>query len=356
MVTINLKEINSLSLRVFKETVDSNPEEKDFKIQINSNGGDLNAAFSLYDYIRTSDKNWYANIESKAHSAAIIVLLAVPYVNRTANPLATSLIHQVYLNLVGDYNGTDLDKIANDVNDVKKKMASIYADRTVLELDEAIAVIDEEKERDAEWLLDKGFISSINIYKNMKKGLFSKIKNLLGMSNTEVKDAEGNLLFTVDEEVKVGSAAEPDGVYEVPEVGTVTVEDGFITKIETVKPEEEPAPEESPETPETEEVEEVKEEVEEEAPITEEVVEEVPVDEEKEALKVEVEELKKAIEAKDNEIVELKEALQDSLEAMRELKATITSNYCPQKRVTNFKDEKLSSYDELKANMKYFKH
>lgn len=348
MYIINLNEITSRTLEEFKTIVESNPEETNFKIQINSNGGDLNIAFALYDYIRTSEKVWYANIESVAHSASIIVLLAVPFANRTANPLATSLIHQVYLNLRGDYNSTELETITTDINEVKRKMASIYADRTVLELDEALAVIDEEKERDAEWLFNKGFVSSINIYKNMKKGLFSRIKNLLKLENFEVKDVEGNVLFVSDEEeLKVGGAAEPDGQFDVPELGMVTIEDGFITKIEVA------AVEMPVETPETKEVEEV---VEEATPITEEVVEEETpvVDEEKESMKGEIEELKKAIEEKNDEIEELKSALKDSLEAMRELKSTISSNYCPEKRVTNFKNDKVSTLEEVKANRKYF--
>lgn len=340
MTDIYLKEITPNTLNSIRNLIDTT-NDTTYKIVINSPGGDVSSAFAIYDYIRTSDKQFYASIEGMAHSASVIVLLAVPYENRTANPLATSLIHQVYLELYGDYNPDELEKISADMNEVKGKIASLYADRTILSKDEALAIINEEKERDAKWLLDNGFVSSINLYKNMKPGLFIRIKNLLGLNNKEVLDIEGNVLFTTDEEeVKVGGSATPDGTFEVPEIGTVVIEDGFITSISTGEPEPtEPEPTEP--------------EVDKDAII--------------EALKAELEELKAShlseietikensntnLAAKEEEIKELKAALEDSLSAMKELKATITSNYVPEKRLTNIKT---SLYDEVKANKQFIK-
>lgn len=353
MVTIKLNDIIDNTTLSYIQSVVESTLENEVTIDINSNGGDLNAAIAIYDYIRTTDKKWFTNIEGNCHSAAVIILLAAPLENRSANPLATSLIHQIYTPLRGDYNNNELEKIAEELKAAKERMAAIYADRTNLSLEEAIMVIEEEKERDAEWLYDNGFISKLNIYiSNMKKGIIMNLKNLLGLNNFDVKDADGNVLFTTEKtEFEVGDDATPDGVFEVPEVGTVTIVEGVITEISKA--------EEVVEEPKEEEKEEVKEELNEEIPITIEEPKEEVVDEEKEALKAEVEKLKaelaKTIAAKESEVEKLKEALNDALEAIKELKSQIKSDYKPEERMVNHKAATVSSYEEMLKSARYLK-
>ena len=77
--------------RIFNE----NPSENEFKFNINCDGGSVHEGLRIYDVLRTSGKKIHANIEGGCHSMAIILLLAAPAENRSANRNARALIHKV---------------------------------------------------------------------------------------------------------------------------------------------------------------------------------------------------------------------------------------------------------------------
>lgn len=361
MQTIVLnQEINDDALYLVQSVVAAFPEETEFQININSFGGSVDSGFALYDYMRNTDRVFKTNIDGICHSAAILVLLAASSENRSCNPNSTAMIHLPYVPLKGDYNPEDLEKITEEMNNVKNRIAQVYADRTNLSFEDALSIMSQERVKDAKWLLEEGFVDKINIYiNNMSKNIMLKIMNILKQS-VEIKDTEGNVVFEVEKEpLEVGMEVSiEEGEFIIPEVGKVTIKEGVITEIEVVEPEEVI----EPEVVENEENKDA-------ALITDEVVEEEAepqVDEEKEALKAEVEKLKAELQEKDIEIAtkqeeiekltaeieklkaeseEQKVALEESLESIKELKNRVKSNYKPEKRVTNsFTDYKENFY------------
>ena len=242
------------SLEFVQQLFESNPNEKDFKFNIHCPGGEVEEGLAIYDYLRTSGRNIYMNIEGACHSMAVCLLLAAPKENRSANPNCLALIHKVW---GCAYGGTadDLEAAAEETRMLQNKILAIYADRTDKTLDELQAIMNEQKQRTAQELLEWGFIGKINSYNtnykisnkkiamNIKQikesadALLNKIGNMLGgatHANYEFVSAEGETLFTTEsesEELEVGMAASPDGTFVIADGRTVVIADGVITEI-----------------------------------------------------------------------------------------------------------------------------
>ena len=167
------------SLEFVQKLLADNPDETDFKFDIHCPGGEVAEGLAIYDCLRTSGKNIHMNIEGDCHSMAVTLLLAAPAKNRSANPNCSALIHKVY---GCAYAGTadDLEKAAEETRTLQNKILNIYAERTNKSLEELQEIMNEEKIRTAEELLEWGFISRINSYNtNFKTNSnMAKAKNL----------------------------------------------------------------------------------------------------------------------------------------------------------------------------------
>lgn len=187
---------------------------------------------------------------------AIILLLAAPKENRTANPNSRALIHEVRGGSWDFLKADELRTVADEIEREQNAILDIYADRTGYDRAELEILMKEEKMRTAQELIQYGFISKINTYStnlkpknqmskptktvqellNQAKELGKKLLNLTEGEtvNFEFKDAEGVVLFTTEKEddsIAVGDAASPDGTFELPDGRTVVIADGVITEI-----------------------------------------------------------------------------------------------------------------------------
>ena len=240
----------TFSLDFVQRLFEEHPEEQDFLFNINCNGGDVAEGFAIYDFLRTRGKNIYMNIEGACHSMAVTILLAAPRENRTANPNCRALIHKPYIECTGG-TADDLAAAEENMRQLQDAIINTYADRTDLTREEAERIMAEEKYHTAEELLQWGFISKINAYKNNKlnpknktmNALLEKISNCLAsikqVLNTEevvnyvFYGEDGAELFRTEREddfLEGGMKAEPDGVFEIGD-RTIVIEGGIITEI-----------------------------------------------------------------------------------------------------------------------------
>jgi ATP-dependent Clp protease protease subunit len=252
------------SLETVQRIFEEHPDEKDFRLNIHCQGGEIAEGLAIYDFLRTSGKNIYTNIEGACHSMAIVLLLAAPKENRTANPNSRALIHLPYLEWAGG-TADELKKAEEMVRDSQNAILDIYADRTELTREEAERIMAEEQFPSMDEMLKWGFIGKINSYNtNLSKSkhktmnaLLDKITNFLTSLKNEVNEAvedvknyifygeDGVELFRTereDDHLEVGMKAEPDGVYEIGE-RVIVIEGGVITEIRN-KVEDDPRDEE----------------------------------------------------------------------------------------------------------------
>lgn len=239
---------------------DENPDETDFKLHINCDGGSVSEGLRIYDVLRTSGKTLHCNIEGGCHSMAIVLLLAAPKENRTANPNARALIHEVRSFIWDNMTAQELREYADEIDMEQNNILDIYAERTGYERSELENLMKEEKVRTAQELIKYGFISKINTYStNQKKqtktmannqkdevmkeatNFLSKLTNLLKPKNEvdpvnfDFMDADGNVLFSTeqaDDTLEVGMVASPDGTFTIEDGRTIVIAGGVITEIQ----------------------------------------------------------------------------------------------------------------------------
>ena len=247
----------AFSADAIHKVFDENPEENEFRFKINCDGGSVSEGLRVYDVMRMSGKTIYCDVENNCHSMAIVLLLAAPKENRTANPNMRGTIHEVRGGSWDALKASELRTLADEIEKEQNAILDIYADRTGQDRLILENLMKEEKNRTAQEFLQYGFISKINTYStnlkpknqmskptktvmellNEAKELGKRILNLTENGepvNFEFKDADGVVLFTTEKEddsIAVGDAASPDGTYELPDERTVTVAGGVVTEI-----------------------------------------------------------------------------------------------------------------------------
>jgi len=242
----------SFSADSIHKVFDENPDEKEFKFNIDCDGGTVSEGMRIYDVLRTSGKTLFCNIEGGCHSMAIVLLLAAPLENRTANPNSRALIHEVRGGSWDMLRAEEMRILADAIEVEQNAILDIYTDRTGYDRSQLELLMKEEKQRTAQELINYGFISKINIYstnlktkKPMAKNaitvqeLLNKAKKTLLEGETEPvnqdwTDADGKVLFTsegAEADLVVGCVASPDGTYELPDERTVIIAGGVVTEI-----------------------------------------------------------------------------------------------------------------------------
>jgi ATP-dependent Clp protease protease subunit len=136
--------------------------DADIMLSINSMGGDMSEGFAIYDLLRGSGKNIYANIISDCSSIATIILLAAAKKNRSANAHATSVLHFGSGGVYGKVE--DMEATAELLRKYNDQMLDIYVDRTGVSRKRISDIMAEDTRHTAAELLSLGFISSINSY------------------------------------------------------------------------------------------------------------------------------------------------------------------------------------------------
>ena len=154
----------SFSADTVHRVFDENPDEKEFRFNINCDGGSVSEGLRIYDVLRTSGKTLYCNIEGGCHSMAVVLLLAAPAENRTANPNARALVHEVRAFTFDDMTADQLRSLADEIDTEQNAILDIYAERTGYDRAQLEILMKEEKQRTAQELLNYGFISKINAY------------------------------------------------------------------------------------------------------------------------------------------------------------------------------------------------
>lgn len=126
-------------------------------IRINSNGGNLFAGISLSNIIRKygQDNNvkTVAYIEGLAASAMTIIVAVCDEVKMYSNSM--QMIHNPFGIFMG--NSNDLRKAADDLDSMREAMINTYQERTGLDREEIVDMLDEETWLDADMSIEKNF-------------------------------------------------------------------------------------------------------------------------------------------------------------------------------------------------------
>lgn len=251
------------TVETLNSTLEAFPDEKQLMLNIDCEGGSCAEGFKIYDALRLSGKEIFANIEGSCHSMAMTILCAAPVENRSANPNIRALIHRVRIPPGIEYmTADDLLTMAEMCNQEEEAILDVYAERTGKPRDELFSLMKEEKIHTAQSLLELGFISKINSYTtnqffnflNMgknKMGFFERLEAYKTKNqnsavtvptpvNFDYQNGEGEVVFSTTSEtddLTVGSTVtisdgSSSGSFELSDGRKVTIEDNVVTDIE----------------------------------------------------------------------------------------------------------------------------
>ncbi len=122
--------------------LDSQDNEADVKLYINSPGGSVSAALAIYDTMNFIKSNVSTICVGSAASAAAILLCAGEKGKRFSLPNSEVMIHQVMGGVEGQ--ATDIDIHAKHILRIKEKLNKILAKHT----GQKVADIERDAERD----------------------------------------------------------------------------------------------------------------------------------------------------------------------------------------------------------------
>lgn len=251
-------EDRACSIESVRAILESDPDP-DVMVNINSMGGSVDEALGIYDVLRTSGRNISTNIIGACHSAAVLILLAAPYERRSANPNASALIHKVSMYYMGQLTEEEAVDAAEIISTARRRIIDVYEDRTGQSRELLEQLMNEEKIRYTDELMEYRFISKINSYttnsftKNNRQmaqkeaktrvaRLLADICNFFGEpKNYDYTDADGKVLFSTDDGydqvLKVGVRVRiadggTEGEFNLGDGTVVTIKDNVVTKIE----------------------------------------------------------------------------------------------------------------------------
>ena len=129
----------------------------DVVVEVNSPGGYVTAGSELYTALRTYKGAVTIDVVGQAASAASVAAMARH--NRIA-PTATLMIHNVSMDGVsGDYH--DMDKASATLQELTKSMANAYVDKTGVDRQQILKMMDEERTITADDAVKEGFIDEL---------------------------------------------------------------------------------------------------------------------------------------------------------------------------------------------------
>lgn len=198
---------NEYSIKSLQNNLDALvvAENDEVIVGINTFGGDVDAGFSIYNLLlRFKNENKIqltTRVDGYCASIGVVVLLAGD--KRIGNQYVTPFVHNAWTSGVGDAN--EFKKMAEDLRKTNDKIAKLYAEKTNIDFDTAINLMNADNFIDAEKVLEYGFYTElenqpINMIMNSFKN-FRNFNNKLDMNVNEQIKAIYNKLFGVKNKI-----------------------------------------------------------------------------------------------------------------------------------------------------------
>lgn len=143
----------------FAEKLSEVPEDATLEIHINSDGGDVYEATSIYNLLKQHKAHKVGIVDGHAFSAAAFVLQACD--ERVMLDGTLMLVHNAWTFAWG--NAKELRKVAEDLDTVMESNRKLFLQKCKLTEDELMELMDEDKIISAEKALEYGFVDRISL-------------------------------------------------------------------------------------------------------------------------------------------------------------------------------------------------
>lgn len=151
----------------FKDDLDALGDIGTLNVYINSDGGDVFAGQAIHSMLRRHPANVIVTVDGLAASIASVIAMAGDVVRMPRN--AMMMIHNPLTLTVGDAN--EHRKMADTLDQVRESIVAAYQDKTDMDHDELIALLDAETWMTAEEAIERGFADEIEEGKQIAASL-----------------------------------------------------------------------------------------------------------------------------------------------------------------------------------------
>lgn len=149
--------------RVNKEllALEKKDPQRPIYLWINSPGGEVTSGFSIYDTIQFIQSKVYTIVTGMAASMGSVIALAAEKENRFSMANGRILIHQPLISGVMRGSASDLEIHAKDIIEMKKRINSLYAERTGTSKEKYQELMERDRWIDPKEAIELGLISKI---------------------------------------------------------------------------------------------------------------------------------------------------------------------------------------------------
>lgn len=130
---------------------------KEIELHINSNGGDVMEANSIYSLLCQYDGKITAYVDGMCYSAAVLILMAAD--ERIMAKGSTMLVHNAWTIAIG--NANELRKAADDLDALMNANRQVFLERINLSEEELISLMEEERILSPEEAVEMGFATKV---------------------------------------------------------------------------------------------------------------------------------------------------------------------------------------------------
>ena len=262
------EDLGEVNIKQVTQQIQNNKDADKLIVHIHSPGGDVDEGFGIHDILIDSGKEIETCIEGLCASIATVIAMAGT--TRTITENSEFMIHTPFTTVGGD--AEDLKKYADQLQAIEDKILDFYVEKTGSARESIEAMMKNETWLDANQAKELGFVTEIittmkavalfnvnkpnkNITMNQKEletavekghnSLLDKIRKMLNLSGVKmltITAADGTILDFGEqaasiEEIVVGmtatieGGAPPEGDYVMPDGRTFVFAAGVLTEI-----------------------------------------------------------------------------------------------------------------------------
>ncbi|AWT48007.1 head maturation protease, ClpP-related [Oenococcus oeni] len=151
--------INYFTPLQLEDVLNSAASGEDIQLNINSNGGDVSAASTIYSMLKAYQGKVNVFIQGMAASAASVIAMAGDKVSMA--PTAQLMIHKCLAGVSDPLNADQLRQIAAQNDSVDLGIANAYMAKTGMNQSDLLQLMSNQTFMDAKTAVDKGFVDEV---------------------------------------------------------------------------------------------------------------------------------------------------------------------------------------------------
>ena len=178
--TWTMKE-SETSAKYFRDQLEAIPDTATIELHINSNGGSVKEGVAIYTQLKQKACKKVGYVDGVAYSVAFLILQACD--ERIMGLGTSALVHNMWMSVEG--NAKELRKAADDLDVLMESNRKIFLERSNLEEQQLIDMMEAETFLTPDQCLEYGLIDKIDSYQadeqDTQQKLMEQVKQLTQM-------------------------------------------------------------------------------------------------------------------------------------------------------------------------------